>query len=1253
MGKIRDKSQELVNNAIPHVLSAQQGAINLVHLKRNVETMTSSLDLQIARKAYVNTHILVSESVFAKSDYLQQKGSTILQDVNRLWKLRLQLDDLRATVNSSLNHMDSLMYLIYNEQPMLFPELDSHVSNYTDIYKQSGNIRDLKGQHEFYYRLMLERLSEDFDQSAFLREQIRLRKEKRNEEQSSGGNNNVTSNFSSFGDFSDSSPVSFSANTLAGTVAGDQYLNEDVAKQAQNVFRRSVDAELKAAQNNDNKQDTVNTSKSSPRRDVIQQNQENRQANALPNTIEEEPVQQPQISFDQKSNNVSNTFTVTNSKNINLDLLDQVDDDSIELEIENIQERHSDPIFFKSREQDLKLLALYKSELDRFYTLWSLFTKLQTVFVYETTNLSNEIDTLSHTFTTGETAILHGELSDISHLAAQIKPMVMLTVGFSLVSFWIVIFLLNRYIIKPLKNIASILIVFRRTKRIDLKKHESFFDQDHVMEIREIIDVLPQLFDEFSNIEKKSTDLKIRYKQLLETSKYDSLTKVLNRGTLNLLVKTMGSNTPANFAVLMVDIDHFKSLNDSMGHQRGDEVLFAVAQTLQGNLAKKDFVFRYGGEEFCVVLSDISPENAFKVAERLCNTIRKLALINNGVPSGLVTVSIGISLVTKSSNQFRVDELISQADKALYLAKRNGRNQVVACPRAMVFGMSEDGGSSNTDGSANDNDNPNLAEEATPKRSSDFEQGSSTNADNGSSNVQDDLSVSKVIGLNDLESNEPKQEGQDNPDGPVEQECHEGQNGIVARGQEVHNAQDTESQEDQLAVKSGAVKEGNLSKEKTDHDTKASSQQEEQVVSSQDQSSVKDGTDEHPNKSTSEVILEALGGSVEELDGSDPFTQQLPETYHAVAIEESTDKDSKQADESHDVTLAKSQSEVSKPQDGMPISPSMSDTDNIEKSVLDDRQNANIQAEAPQKKQALAQDSISNAGEQDIASVDKAPSQSALDNTKDAKLDVATIIDASLTDSTEHEHQEYELVIKTDESGNIHEYFFGEQDGPIDLTAEANKNKSGKARESSKRSTSSKENENSNDGDGNGPTPRQGQCLDAKQEKDSIANTGSRRSTSPQGLLGEVISIIKPLRRDKSNIVLTQDQSDSEVVIDQKLVAAIAATHPDQGITEDPFDNGRSIQDLGDCNVPVLFDSDFFYSNNEQGENKAKAPDQGLPTPTDQNLINGRIKYETAGSHFFLKNDVQSFARAESELSQWSLASLFKKKAKPNKIDKD
>nr|WP_281503413.1 GGDEF domain-containing protein [Anaerobiospirillum sp. NML02-A-032] len=238
---------------------------------------------------------------------------------------------------------------------------------------------------------------------------------------------------------------------------------------------------------------------------------------------------------------------------------------------------------------------------------------------------------------------------------------------------------------QPLRTIARILIKFRYTKQVNLGRYEDFFKRQHLVEIREVIDVLPQIFEEFSSIKENSNVLKKRYDELVTHSKYDALTRVFNRGSLNVLIKELDTNTPANFAILMIDIDFFKLLNDSMGHQRGDEVLFAVAQTIHHNLAKKDLVYRYGGEEFCVILSDVNKENAFRVADRLCRTVEGLHLKNDGVVSGNVTISVGLSLVTDRPGQFRIEEMIAQADRALYEAKHAGRNRVHACNEAIAL----------------------------------------------------------------------------------------------------------------------------------------------------------------------------------------------------------------------------------------------------------------------------------------------------------------------------------------------------------------------------------------------------------------------------------------------------------------------------------------------------------------------------------------------------------------------------------------
>jgi diguanylate cyclase (GGDEF)-like protein len=152
----------------------------------------------------------------------------------------------------------------------------------------------------------------------------------------------------------------------------------------------------------------------------------------------------------------------------------------------------------------------------------------------------------------------------------------------------------------------------------------------------------------------------------------DQLTGVANRrGLLRRIerVHERATRGDAGYVVLMVDVDHFKAINDQHGHEGGDRVLQRVAQALQGGLREGDMVARWGGEEFCVLLPRIAPADAQALAERLAQQIA-----TDGEPR--VTVSIGLAAAGVAGEA--ADAVIRRADDALYDAKTAGRNQVVA-----------------------------------------------------------------------------------------------------------------------------------------------------------------------------------------------------------------------------------------------------------------------------------------------------------------------------------------------------------------------------------------------------------------------------------------------------------------------------------------------------------------------------------------------------------------------------------------------
>lgn len=182
--------------------------------------------------------------------------------------------------------------------------------------------------------------------------------------------------------------------------------------------------------------------------------------------------------------------------------------------------------------------------------------------------------------------------------------------------------------------------------------------------------------------------LRSNYEQSLSMALTDSLTGVFNRRYVNahlprLLDRAIDSHKPV--AVLMFDIDHFKSVNDSFGHAIGDEVLREVSARSSRNLRTFDLVARLGGEEFVVILPDTDGEAALIVAERLRQRIADTPFIVSTTGGEIsVTVSIGISVGGRLGDT--AEGLIRRADEALYEAKRSGRNCVIADARADIVG---------------------------------------------------------------------------------------------------------------------------------------------------------------------------------------------------------------------------------------------------------------------------------------------------------------------------------------------------------------------------------------------------------------------------------------------------------------------------------------------------------------------------------------------------------------------------------------
>jgi len=166
----------------------------------------------------------------------------------------------------------------------------------------------------------------------------------------------------------------------------------------------------------------------------------------------------------------------------------------------------------------------------------------------------------------------------------------------------------------------------------------------------------------------------------------DPLTGLLNRRAFlqdaeALLHQQISRDRP--IGVLLIDLDHFKSINDRFGHAAGDKVLQIFAKTAQASLRQNDLVGRLGGEEFTVVLADASIDNAYLVADRLRNAFAVAAAVIDGQALH-ATASIGVSVIVDPSQDLA--RLMTLADQALYLAKARGRNRVEVAPFGIDLG---------------------------------------------------------------------------------------------------------------------------------------------------------------------------------------------------------------------------------------------------------------------------------------------------------------------------------------------------------------------------------------------------------------------------------------------------------------------------------------------------------------------------------------------------------------------------------------
>ena len=223
-----------------------------------------------------------------------------------------------------------------------------------------------------------------------------------------------------------------------------------------------------------------------------------------------------------------------------------------------------------------------------------------------------------------------------------------------------------------LRNIRTLLDTARRVRSGDLGARTGLHHE------RDELNQVGREFDEMAEtLQRRDLELKKAMQELQEQAITDPLTGLHNTRYLRELLPgelLRAKRKGSPLAVIMIDVDHFKRVNDSLGHEAGDRVLRELGALFKQSIRGSDIACRYGGEEFAIILADATSESARRKAEDIRAAVKRLKLSHGGKPIGDVTVSLGVALFPYHADQ--TTTLLRRADEALYQAKGAGRDRV-------------------------------------------------------------------------------------------------------------------------------------------------------------------------------------------------------------------------------------------------------------------------------------------------------------------------------------------------------------------------------------------------------------------------------------------------------------------------------------------------------------------------------------------------------------------------------------------------
>lgn len=274
--------------------------------------------------------------------------------------------------------------------------------------------------------------------------------------------------------------------------------------------------------------------------------------------------------------------------------------------------------------------------------------------VSSTSETKSEVDQLINQINNLETEQLYKKQKETVSIKQFVYGSLILVVGFSLFLSLFIYLYFNRTIIKPIRKTSEWLKQMTEGEHFNIVQDNDLSGAKNYLAIREIRQLYYHLND---------------YHQLLcNQVQLDGLTGLINRKMFDQVIeKSFHQKSPA--ALLLIDIDHFKNINDTYGHLTGDEVIKQLAQHLSEIDVEGTLSFRYGGEEFAVLMPDTDIDEAYKVAELLRNKISRIQS-----PTGRpITISIGVADYQETDDSSIA--IIERADMAMYQSKLYGRNR--------------------------------------------------------------------------------------------------------------------------------------------------------------------------------------------------------------------------------------------------------------------------------------------------------------------------------------------------------------------------------------------------------------------------------------------------------------------------------------------------------------------------------------------------------------------------------------------------